>query len=317
MNKAQQNLGNAIRIARERAGWSQERLSQALGSSQGTVSRLERGLEVKSSFLQKALELLSPYMADHLNIYVPTIKSPAPTFKTEKFKNWEISTFSKAAGLNSGDFTITLDLKRQKQAFIIGDAAGKGNDAAIVAATIQAAFIASIKTLNPDHLTVNGVRLAIESAYRYTIPNWKAGPSVILGVVDNTNNFVDFLNLGMPTVIGTNKGKLEYHKQGRELDMLGSKENPRELVPKRVPLSPGDSIFLFSDGFIEAFESMSEKPQRNFVSRYLEASSLLNNDSDAILKNLVEGGSQNRPIYENGKDDMSAMIILNRRGENG
>ena len=117
-------------------------------------------------------------------------------------------------------------------------------------------------------------------------------------------------------IIGNKKGKIEYYKQSPELALLGSKDNPRELVPVRVPLNAGESIFLFSDGFVEAFESIGSKNPSSLTSRYLEAASVLSDDSDAILRNLVEGGAQLRPIYANAEDDMSAMIILNRRGKN-
>ncbi len=315
MKKTPQNFGNSIKEARERALWSQFQLADALGTSQGTVSRIERGLPVRPNVLQKALDILREHLADKTtSIYVPVAKSAAPTYKNEQFRNWEISTFAKAAGVNSGDFTLTVELKKHKQAFIIGDAAGTGNDAAIVAIAIQSAFVAALKTLNPDHVTVNGVRLAIEHAYRYTMPNWKAGPSLIIGTVDNANNSAEFLNFGMPTIVGNKKGKIEYYKQLPELAMLSSRDNPRELVPIRISMAAGESIFMFSDGFVESFESMSSRSQNSLVSRYLEASSMLSDDSGAILRNLVEGGAQSRPIYANAEDDMSAMIILNKRG---
>ncbi len=316
MGKAQFTFGDTIKAAREKAGWSQQELANSLGASQGTVSRIERGLPVKPAVLQKALDILREYLTEKItNIYVPVAKSAVPSYKTEKFKNWEISTFLKAAGVNSGDFTLTLELRRQKQAFMIGDAAGKGNDAAIVAIALQAAFVATLKTLNPDHITTNGVRLAVEAAYRTTIPTWKAGPSLIFGMIDNINNFVEFLSFGMPTIVGIKKGKLEYHKQVPDLAMLGSKDNPRELTPVRVQLNQGESIFLFTDGFVESFDSHTPKRQQNLFSRYLEAATFFSDDSEAILKNLVEGGTQSSPIYTNAEDDMSAMIILNRKGK--
>jgi len=316
MGRAQQNIGNTIRFARERAQWSQFQLAKALGTSQGTVSRIERGLQVRAAILHKALDILREHIQDDAdNIVVPIARSSAPTYKTEQLKAWEVSTFLKAAGLNSGDFALTVDLKIPKQLFIIGDAAGKGIDAAIVATAIQAAFVATIKTLNPEHLNLNGIRLAVESAYRHTIPNWKAGPSVIMGMIDALNNFVEVLNFGMPTIFGIKRGKIEYYKQEPALGMLGSKENPREIIPTRISLSPGESIFLLSDGFLESFEQRNPRNQDSLFSRYLEAASLFTDDSEAVLKNLVEGGAHSNPIYLHANDDMSAMIVLNRKGK--
>jgi transcriptional regulator with XRE-family HTH domain len=70
-----QDLGHALRIAREQAGLSQRRLAVRVGTSQDAISRIERGVEAPT--LERFEQLLLA-MGQCLVLDVEPLKSPVP-----------------------------------------------------------------------------------------------------------------------------------------------------------------------------------------------------------------------------------------------
>jgi len=151
----------------------------------------------------------------------------------------------------AGDFFDYFEIENGAIAFVIGDVAGKGPPAAILAAAIQG-MVAAFASSGGSPATVlgrlNGALLHRMAESRFA--------TVVFGIVDPAGRMI-LANAGHPRAIVVRRdGSTARLDRGGCL--LGVFDKPR-LEEEEVQLRPGDSVVLFSDGVSEARNGLGEE----------------------------------------------------------
>ena len=200
-----------------------------------------------------------------------------------------------------GDFFDYLDLGARGFGFGLGDVAGKGAPAALLAAAVQSNFIAQAPVSGDpaDTLTrVNNalLRRAIEARFA----------TMFHGVVDVDGN-LSYCNGGQepPLVLARNDGISWLEEGGPVLGLLPG----ATYAFDRVKLEPGDLVVICSDGVTEARNAAGEEFGRE---RLIEAMAGCHGTKpDAALERLfgaVRKFSQGTPQG----DDITGLVLRYR-----
>jgi len=200
-----------------------------------------------------------------------------------------------------GDFFDYLDLGARGFGFGLGDVAGKGAPAALLAAAVQSNFIAQapVSADPADTLTrVNNalLRRAIEARFA----------TMFHGVVDVDGN-LSYCNGGQepPLVLARNDGISWLEEGGPVLGLLPG----ATYAFDRVKLEPGDLVVICSDGVTEARNAAGEEFGRE---RLIEAMAGCHGTKpDAALERLfgaVRKFSQGTPQG----DDITGLVLRYR-----
>ena len=151
-----------------------------------------------------------------------------------------------------GDFYDFYFVGENRLGFLIADVSGKGIPAAMfmmTAKTIIKGYAESGKSIDEVFTTANA-KLCESNEAGMFVTAW-------MGVLDITNGNVEFANAGHnPPLVRHADGSFEYlkSKPGFILaGMEGMKYRKNGLV-----LSPGDEIYLYTDGVTEATNSENE-----------------------------------------------------------
>jgi len=190
-------------------------------------AKLEQELKVAAAIQQSLL---------------PQLRRDGPFFSFAAF-----SVASRAVG---GDFFDWLDLANGDFAFILGDVAGRGSPAALLAASVLGMFAAETAHTNSPSALVTRMnqylfRRAIEAR---------------------------FLTAFYATL--TSRGKLTYSNAGHNAPMLLGRSGQRRLEvggvvlglfehatfeEESIQLQPGDLVIVFSDGVTEALNAAGDE----------------------------------------------------------
>jgi serine phosphatase RsbU (regulator of sigma subunit) len=144
----------------------------------------------------------------------------------------------------AGDFFDHFEVGDGSLAFVIGDVAGKGPPAAILAAAIQGMLAAFASQQELPSIILGRVNEAL----RRRMPDSRF-VTMILGIVDS-NGGLRIANAGHPRAILTRRDGSMIRLERGGLP-LGVSDQPG-IEDEEVRLSPGDTIVLFTDGVSEA-----------------------------------------------------------------
>src|SRR5260221_3288740 len=144
----------------------------------------------------------------------------------------------------AGDFFDHFEVGDGSLAFVIGDVAGKGPPAAILAAAIQGMLAAFAS----QHGRPSEILGRVNDALRRRMPDSRF-VTAILGIVD-ADGLLKIANAGHPrAIVARRDGSAIRLEQGGL--PLGVSDQPG-IVDEEIRLSPGDAIVLFTDGVSEA-----------------------------------------------------------------
>lgn len=208
-----------------------------------TVSTLKRYIAEAAARIDKELEFAKEIQYSAL----PSVFPPYPNRK-----DFEIYAQMIAAKEVGGDFYDFYMLGDSTLAFLIADVSGKGIPAAM--------FMMQAKTIIKD-LAESGLELSevFATANKKLCENNDTGMFVTawMGILDLKTGLLKFVNAGHnPPLIRQADGEFAYLKarSGMVLaGMDGVKYKTNELC-----LSPGDTIFLYTDGVTEATNDKNE-----------------------------------------------------------
>jgi len=161
------------------------------------------------------------------------------------------SSFVEAQGLSiparqvGGDFFNYFALRDNEVALVVGDVSGKGIAAALLMANLQATLEARVP-LGTD-LADLAYRLDGEIADN-TPP--EVYVAVFIAILDEKTGTLRYVNAGHhPQFLLYADGSVErLESTGRPLGILPG----RPYEERKVSLKPGDSLFLYTDGLVEA-----------------------------------------------------------------
>lgn len=208
-----------------------------------TVMTLKRYIAEAAARIDKELEFAKAIQ----HSAIPTVFPPYPGHG--EFDIYATMDTAKEVG---GDFYDFYFVGENRLGFLIADVSGKGIPAAMfmmTAKTIIKGYAESGKSIDEVFTTANA-KLCESNEAGMFVTAW-------MGVLDITNGNVEFANAGHnPPLVRHADGSFEYlkSKPGFILaGMEGMKYRKNGLV-----LSPGDEIYLYTDGVTEATNSENE-----------------------------------------------------------
>ena len=171
--------------------------------------------------------------------------------------------FCRPARSIGGDYYDLLPLEDGQFAFTLGDVSGKGIPAAVMMASIQTLLRSLLQRDAQDLASV----LAALNHTLYETSTPERYSTLFCGVVSADRSTLSYVNAGhVPPLL--------LHGGGR-LERLPGGEPPVAMLPKlsfeplSVPLQPGDTLVVVSDGIVEARNQAGEFWEEVEVERVL------------------------------------------------
>jgi phosphoserine phosphatase RsbU/P len=178
-----------------------------------------------------------------------------------RFAGWEVYYHYQPAGVVSGDYCDLLpDPDSQELSFLLGDVSGKGIAASMLMTHMHAMFrTLSAESCVPSTSLAGANRIFCESTIPSSFATLVAGRTLSSGRLrmSNAGHCPPFL------VAGSRVSKLEF--AGLPLGLFCSSEYPST----EIELSPGDTLFLYSDGLYEAQNGDGEDYGLERISEFL------------------------------------------------
>lgn len=208
-----------------------------------TVSTLKRYIAEAAARIDKELEFAKEIQYSAL----PSVFSPYPNRK-----DFEIYAQMIAAKEVGGDFYDFYMLGDSTLAFMIADVSGKGIPAAM--------FMMQAKTIIKD-LAESGLELpeVFATANKKLCENNDAGMFVTawMGILDLKTGRLKFVNAGHnPPLIRQADGEFAYLKARSGMVLAGM--DGIKYRQNELQLTPGDQIFLYTDGVTEATDKNNQ-----------------------------------------------------------
>lgn len=197
-----------------------------------------------------------------------------------------------------GDYFDYFNLEDGRFGFVVGDVAGKGMPAALLASLIQGIFTAQTFLDNPLPVIISNVNQSL--AQRGTGNRFV---TFFAGILDPDGNCT-YVNAGHnpPFVLSRDGSMKELTVGGMVLGLFGEADYEGETVT----LQEGDHLVLFTDGVVEALNSQGEEFGMERLVAFLGANAKA--PTPEILANLqdaVVSFSADTPQH----DDITMMIL--------
>ncbi len=199
-----------------------------------------------------------------------------------------------------GDFFNYFDLPSGEVALFMGDVSGKGVPAALLMANLQATLRARFP-FEPD-LAAFATRLDRE-VEASTPP--ESYLTLFLGILDPARRELRYLNAGheSPFLLRRDGAIERLTSTGRPIGLVTG----GAYVENRVALGPGDRLFLYTDGLIDA----EDESGAEFGATRLE--NLLRKEGDALepaaLLAQVEGAYRDFRGRREAADDATILVL--------
>jgi sigma-B regulation protein RsbU (phosphoserine phosphatase) len=198
-----------------------------------------------------------------------------------------------------GDFFNYFCLEEHKVALLIGDVSGKGVPAALLMANIQATLRAKLP-LSDD---LSALMKQLDDEIDKNTPS-ESYLTLFVAILDGEEKTLRWVNAGHNTqYILKEDGKLEHlSSTGRPVGLLPGGDYEERVVS----LDNGDSIFLYTDGLVEA----ENRLEQEFGDQRLETLLLegRNEPSEALLARVEQSVCTHRGARETHDD--ATMVIL-------
>jgi len=198
-----------------------------------------------------------------------------------------------------GDFFNYFPLPNDDVAFLIGDVSGKGVAAALLMASLQATLQARLPLVADLAQLAAQLDKEIESN---TPP--EVYLTLFMGILNPRERQLRYVNAGHPTQFAVRVAGLieRLESTGRPLGLLSG----GEYVERRIELSEGDGLFLYTDGLVENVDRVGgEFGQQRLESLLLEART---GSTDQMLTRVEKEIRKHRGKVEAADD--AAMLVL-------
>ncbi len=216
-----------------------------------------------------------------------------------KLGSFEIAAINKSARKVGGDYYDLIKLQEHETLFAIGDVSGKGVQAALLMANLQA-FIKSIWKQN----------LALDKASNLlnnlVSENTTDGSFITFfwGILNDESKYLEYCNAGHNPPLLIRNGKIIYLTNGGMI--LGVLPTITSYVSTRIELLRDDLIILFTDGITEAMD----KDFNEYTDERLEdlAVNVSNSSAEEVLNIILKDVKKHTRGAEQS-DDITALII--------
>lgn len=216
-------------------------------------------------------------------------------------KKFQIELRTESAKELGGDFYYFGNSKDQKTVFILGDAEGHGAQAAIQMVSAHSLGAMIIPEIAHPHEFV--------SRFQKTLKELKikiSYLSIFCGIIDESNGELTYCNAGHPQPYLV-KSRKKIIKLTNRCQCISTKLPDADYEDSTIPLSYGDTLFLFTDGFYET-------SKRNSTERFgiLRIENWLASSKIASPKQAIDKLFKDLAAFSGEKghrDDTTIMII--------
>jgi serine phosphatase RsbU (regulator of sigma subunit) len=164
--------------------------------------------------------------------------------RSPRVAGWNLWLFTRSANEVGGDLVDFLPVSESRFGIALGDVAGKGLRAALLAAKLQA----TIRAIASDFISLRDLGCKLNQIFcRDSLPNLFA--SLVYIEILPDSGAVRVMNAGhLPPLIMQQGTILQMKKAGPALGLM----NNASFVEQEIAIDTGSFIFAFSDGAIEA-----------------------------------------------------------------
>jgi sigma-B regulation protein RsbU (phosphoserine phosphatase) len=219
--------------------------------------------------------------------------------KIPNFDNFEIAAVNKSARQVGGDYYDIVKLDKDRTLIAIADVSGKGVQAALLMANLQA-FLQSIAKQNLELDKASNLINDLVSE------NTHDGSFITFfwGIIDSTNMEFTYVNMGHNPPLLIRDQKLSKLKLGGMI--LGVMPTVVPYKYGKIQIEPKDKLILFTDGITEAMNSKGKDyTDERLEEKSLELDELGASESLEYILNDVESFTKGAQQ----SDDITAMII--------
>jgi serine phosphatase RsbU (regulator of sigma subunit) len=171
---------------------------------------------------------------------------------------WQLTATLEPARQVSGDFYDFINLPDGKLGFLIADVADKGLGSALYMALSNTL----IRTFANEY--VSNPALVLKTANQHILRNARANlfVTVFFAVLDPTTGLVRYANAGHnpPYLLGNN-GIKTLNNTGMPLGI----DEENDWTQDEIVIAPGEVLFLYTDGVIDAQNNAGEFIDRNII----------------------------------------------------
>lgn len=257
---------------------------------------INKTVEVLKKYIDEASARINSELEFARTIQSSALPNVFPAFPRRK--DFDIYACMDAAKEVGGDFYDFYITESDMLNFLIADVSGKG----IPAAMFMMRAKTEIKSLTENGLAVNDVftrsnaDLCEGNDAGMFVTAWQAG-------LDLTNGKVRFANAGHnPPLIKRNGGEFEYFKSRPGFVLAGFDDF--EYTAQEFSISPGDIIFLYTDGVTEAVNTNKELFGEK---RLLETVNAAPSDD---MKKFCEYVRQRVDVFADGAEQFDDITML-------
>jgi hypothetical protein len=218
--------------------------------------------------------------------------------RSPKVEGWSIWLFTRPANEVGGDLVDYLKLNGKKVGIILADIAGKGLQAALLMAKLQA----TIRALAADFDSLSGLCTKINTIfYRDSLPNIFA--SMVYLEIKPNDSQVRFVNAGhFPPILLKGKEVSETLKSNAAIGLV------RDLIYSEdiITMEKDEMLIAYSDGITEARNEYGQFFEKErFLKILPHLSKYKFEDIGEVIVNEINRFVGDAPI----NDDMSLLII--------
>lgn len=216
-----------------------------------------------------------------------------------KLKSFEIAAYNQSARQVGGDYYDIVKLDEDRTLFAVGDVSGKGVQAALLMANVQA-FLKSICKQDIE------LRAASDLINDLVSENTTGGSFITFfwAILNDATKTMHSVNMGHNPPLLVRNGEIIKLKKGGMI--LGVMETIIPYVSETTQLEAGDVLITFTDGVTEAMnlaeEEYTDERFEELVLTFegLSAQEILDK-INADVKSYIQGAEQS--------DDITLMII--------
>ena len=218
--------------------------------------------------------------------------------RSPKVEGWSIWLFTRPANEVGGDLVDYLKLNGKRVEIILADIAGKGLQAALLMAKLQA----TIRALAADFDSLSGLCTKINNIfYRDSLPNIFA--SMVYLEIKPDDSQVRFVNAGhFPPVLLKGKEVREIPKNNAAIGLF------KDLVYNEdiITMEKDEMLIVYSDGITEARNEYGQFFEKERLFKILPHLSRYKfGDMGEMIVNEIDRFVGDAPV----NDDMSLLII--------
>lgn len=219
--------------------------------------------------------------------------------KIPQFDNFEIAANNNTARMVGGDFYDVTTLENGNTIIAIADVSGKGIQASLLMANLQA-FLKSIYKLNYPLKEASNILNDLVSE------NTTDGSFITFfwGILNKDTNMFTYVNMGHnPPLLIRDKKITKLTKGGM---IIGVMETIVPYECETFQLEKDDTLILFTDGVTEAMDTNDVEYSDERLEEFCLQKSNLN--SQEILENILDDVSSYSKNTEQS-DDITCMVI--------